>query len=77
MSSVAAHPADDIGGEVALLGTVVFAVADLAAVLTRLVLIVSKGTVEGGKFTELVTLEFVLTFWDGGGLRVVSNMHAK
>ena len=34
-------------------------------VLASLVLIVSKSTVESGKFSQLVSLELVLTFGDG------------
>ena len=34
--------------------------------MTRLVLIVSESTIEGGKLSELVALEFILTFGNGG-----------
>jgi hypothetical protein len=61
--------ADDAGREVLLLGAVVLAMTDFTAVLAGLVLVVTKGTVEGGELTELVALEFVLTFGDGGGLQ--------
>jgi hypothetical protein len=37
-------------------------------VLASLVLIVAESTVEGGQFTKLVTLEFVLTLGDRCGL---------
>jgi hypothetical protein len=37
---------------------------NLTTVLAGLVLVVAKGTVEGGKLTELVALEFVLAFRD-------------
>lgn len=66
MASISANTADDVGGEVALLGAVVLSVANLTAVLTGLVLVISEGTVEGGKFSQLVSLELVLTFGDGG-----------
>ncbi|KAF2484203.1 hypothetical protein BDY17DRAFT_123818 [Neohortaea acidophila] len=68
MSGVSADSADDVGGEVTCFRAVVFAVADIAAILAGLVLVVTKGTVEGGKFAELVAFEFVLAFGDGGGL---------
>jgi len=37
-------------------------------VLASLVLIVAESTVEGGQFTKLVALEFVLTLGDRCGL---------
>jgi hypothetical protein len=37
---------------------------DFTTVLAGLVLVVSEGTIECGKLTELVALEFVLTFGD-------------
>ena len=72
VTSVTADTTDDVGCEVALFGTIVLAVADLTAVLASLVLIVSEGTVEGGKLTELVALEFVLTFGNRSSLKMVS-----
>ena len=42
-------------------------------ILACLVLIVTKRTVESCKLTELVALEFVLTFGDGGGLVSISQ----
>lgn len=68
MTSVAAHATDDVGREVTLFWAVVFAVSYLSAVLTRLVFVVTEGTVECGKLTELITLELVLTFGDRSGL---------
>lgn len=44
--------------------------ADLAAILASLVFVIAKSTVERGKLTELVALEFVLTFGDGSSLKV-------
>jgi hypothetical protein len=43
-------------------------VADLTTVLARLVLVVSKGTVEGSQLTELIPLQLVLAFGDRRGL---------
>jgi hypothetical protein len=41
VAGVAADSADDVGSEVALLGTIVLAMSDLTTVLTSLVLIVA------------------------------------
>ena len=68
MSCIAANTADDVGSEVLLLRTVIFTMTDLSTVLTSLVLIITQCSVEGGKFTELVPLQFVLAFRDGGSL---------
>lgn len=68
MAGIAAHSTDDIGGKILLLGTVVLAVTDLAAVLTCLVLIVTQGTVQCGKLSKLISLELILTLRDRGGL---------
>lgn len=70
MTSLSTDAADDAGSEVLLLWAVVFAVTDFTAILTSLVLVVTKGTVEGSKFTKLVSLQFVLTLGDGGSLKV-------
>ena len=61
VTSTAADATDDVGGEVALLGAVVLAMTDAAAVLANLVLVVAKSTVEGGELAQLVTLVVVLT----------------
>lgn len=66
MSGVATDTTDDVGSEVALLWTIVLAMADLTAILACLVLIVAQGTVQRGKFTKLIPLELVLPFRDGG-----------
>lgn len=68
MTGVTADSADDAGCKVLSLGAVVFAVADLTTVLTSLVLVISKRTVERRKFTELVALQLVLAFGDGSSL---------
>jgi hypothetical protein len=62
MPSLTTDTTDDAGREVLFLGTVVLAMTNLTAVLAGLVLVVSKGTVESCKLTELVALEFVLAF---------------
>jgi hypothetical protein len=66
--SLTADAADDAGSEVLLLRAIILAMADLAAVLAGLILIVAKSTVEGGKLAELIALELVLAFGDGGSL---------
>ena len=68
MSSVTADTADDVGCEVLRLWTIVLSVTDLTAVLTGLVFVVTKGTVECSELSQLVSLEFVLSFGDGGSL---------
>jgi hypothetical protein len=68
VTSLTTDTADDARREVLLLRAVVLAMADFSAVLAGLVLVVTKGTVERGELTELVALEFVLTFGNGGGL---------
>ena len=62
VARVTTDATDDTGSVVLLLRAVVLAMTDLATVLASLVLVVSKGTVECSEFSELVTLEFVLTF---------------
>ena len=44
-------------------------------VLTKLVLVISEGTVEGSKFSKLVSLVVVLTFGCGGSLNVQWGFH--
>lgn len=45
VAGIAADTADDVGGVVLLLGAIVLAVPNLAAVLARLVLVVTEGSV--------------------------------
>ena len=73
MPSVATNTADDVGGEVALVRTIVFAMTDLAAILASLVFVVAEGTVQGGELAELVALKLVLAFGDGSGLYIISQ----
>ena len=65
---IATNTTDDIGGEISLLWAVEFSMPYLSAVLTSLVLIVTKGTVQGCQFAKLIALKFVLAFRDRGGL---------
>lgn len=46
-------------------------------VLTRLVLIVTKSTVQSSKLTKLITLELVLTLGNRRGLRRLISMHLE
>ena len=68
MASVATDTTDDVGSEVALLGAVILAMANLATVLASLVLIITKGTVKSGEFSQLITLKLVLAFGNGCSL---------
>ena len=42
--------------------------ADIAAILTDLILVVSKGSIESSKFAELIAFVIILAFGGGGGL---------
>jgi hypothetical protein len=68
VTSIAANTANDVGGEVLPLGTVVLAVADLAAVLASLVFIVTQSTVQSRQFAELVPLQLILALRNGCSL---------
>lgn len=68
MTSVATDATNDIGGEVLGVRAIVLAVTDFTAVLTSLVLIITECTVERCEFAQLVSLELVLAFGDGGSL---------
>jgi len=68
VSSIATDTADDASGEVLGVGAVVLAVANFATVLAGLVFVVTESTVEGCELTQLVALELVLSFGDGGSL---------
>ncbi len=72
MAGVAADAADDVRRVVLLLGAVVLAMSDLAAVLARLVFVVAECSVQGSKLTKLVPLELVLAFGDGRSLEIPS-----
>ena len=77
MARIATDAADDVGRVVAGLWTVVLAVTNLTTVLTSLILIVAEGTVECGEFAELIALELVLAFGDGGGLPIISCLSSS
>jgi hypothetical protein len=67
VTGVATDAADDAGGVVLSLGAIILAVANLTTVLAGLVLVVSKGTVERGKLTQLIALKLVLSLGNGRG----------
>lgn len=58
----------DVSCEVALFRTVVFSVTETATILTNLVFVVTKGTVQCSKLAELIALVVILTFGSGGSL---------
>lgn len=73
VTSVATDSADDVCGEVALLGAVVLPVADLATILASLVLVVTERTVKSRKLSQLVTLELVLAFRNRRSLEILDS----
>lgn len=74
VAGIATHAANDTSGEVLLLRAVVLAVADLAAILAGLVLIVTEGSVQSSQLTKLVTLQFVLALGNGSSLRMSASV---
>lgn len=68
MSGAPADTTDDISSEVALLRALILPVADVTTILTNLVLIISKGSIESGKFAKLIAFVIILAFWRGSGL---------
>ena len=64
MACISTDTTDDVGCEVALFWAIVLSMANLAAVLTCLIFIVTESTIECCKFTKLVALELVLAFRD-------------
>ena len=68
MPGAPANTADDVSSKVALLRTFILPVTDVAAILTDLVLIISKGSVESSEFAKLIALVVVLAFGCGSSL---------
>lgn len=68
MAGITTDSADDACRKVLSLRAVVFTMSNLTTVLTSLVFIVSKGSVERRKLSKLVTLELVLAFGDRSSL---------
>ena len=68
MSSAPTDTADDVSSKIALLRALILPVTDVAAVLTDLVLIISKGSVESSKFAKLIAFVIVLAFRCGSSL---------
>lgn len=73
VACVSADTANDVGSEVALLWAVVFPVTDLTTVLAGLVLVITESTVKSSKLAQLVTLQLVLSFWNGSSLEGISS----
>lgn len=68
VASITTNAADDACCVVLLLGAVVFAMANLTAVLAGLVFIVAQRSVESSQFSQLVSLKLILGFGSGCGL---------
>ena len=68
MSSAPADTTDDVSSKVALLRALILSVTDVATILTDLVLVISKGSVESSKLAELIAFMIVLAFGRGSGL---------
>jgi hypothetical protein len=68
MTSTAANATNDVSSEVSLFRTIVFAMAHTTAILTDLVFIVTKRSVQGSKLPQLITFMIVLTFGRRRGL---------
>jgi hypothetical protein len=62
VTGTTADAANDVRCEVTLFRAVILSVANSTAVLTDLVFIVTKSTVQSGKFSKLITLVIVLAF---------------
>jgi hypothetical protein len=77
VARISTDAANDIGSEVLLLGAVVFPVTNLTTVLAGLILVIPESTVQRRKFTELVSLEFVLALGNRGSLGEVEHFIAK
>lgn len=73
VTSLTADAANNVGGKVSLFGAVVLAMADVAAVLANLVLVVAQGTVEHGELSQLSSLVIVVAFRSRSGLCESSN----
>ena len=62
VTSATTDSTDDTGSPVLLFGTVVLSMSDSTAILTNLILVVSKRSVERGEFSKLTSLVIVLSF---------------
>jgi hypothetical protein len=79
MSGRSTEMTDNVGGKVALLGTIILAMATVTAILAYLVLIVSQGTVKRSEFTKLASLVIVLAFGSGSSSfdNLVNQVHTS
>lgn len=62
MTGIVADATNYASSVVLSIGTVIFAMANLATVLAGLVFVITQSTVERGEFSKLVTLELILAF---------------
>lgn len=74
VAGATAHTTDDISSEVALFRAIIFTMTKATAILTDLIFVITKGTIQSGKLAELVALVIVLSFWGGGRLQHTSVM---
>ena len=68
MSGAPTDTTDDVSSKVALLRALILPVTDVAAILTDLVFIIPKGSVESSKLAELIAFVIVLAFGCRSGL---------
>ena len=68
MSGAPADATDDVSSKVALLRALILPVTDVATILTDLVFVVSKGSVESSEFAKLIAFVIVLAFGSRSGL---------
>lgn len=68
MSGAPTDTTDDVSSKVALLGALILPVTDIATILTHLVLVISKSSIESSKFAKLIAFVIVLAFGGGSGL---------
>lgn len=74
MTGATTDTADNVRCEITLLGTVVLAVTNAAAVLANLVLVIAKRTVKRGEFTELIALVVILPFGSRSSLETAEAL---
>lgn len=77
MTRISTDTANDVGGEILLLGAIVFAMSNLTTVLACLVFIITKCTVQGCELSKLISLQFVLTLGNRSGLRDISILNSR
>lgn len=68
MTRITTNATNNVSGKVALFWTFISTMTNLTTILTSLILVITKSTVEGSQVTKLITLVLVLTFGNGGSL---------